>query len=699
MKRLSLTILAVSLALPALDRGGVLAFGAVFDKPATQVRLLLTAETAAPGDVVLAGVELKMAPGWHTYWRNGGDAGLPTTVTWTLPPGISAGQIEWPIPEKTVTPAGDTPLYTYGYEDTVVLLVPIKLAADLRPGPAQLSAEVAWMECKDSCFPRKGTVSASLTVGGESKRSTNYATVRQWLARMPQPLGEAAMTARWESAAPGNPRAVIIDWGISTNLPMPIDFYPYENQGADVQGATVNLPGEPGHIRLRKMVKKGEGPWPARLTGIVVYTNEMKQPAAVEVNLPLQKPAAGATSPATLVVELLIAFLAGLILNVMPCVLPVIALKALGFVNQSSEAPGRVRRLGWVYGAGVLVSFLALAGLAIATEQAGGAAGWGDALRHPQFRVILTVLMTLIALNLFGLFEVSLGAGVMGSAAGLASRRGYGGAFGNGILATVLATPCTAPFLAGALAFALTQPPPVTLLVFLAIGTGLAFPFVLVCSEPRLLKALPKPGPWMEQFKIAMGFPMLATAIWLAYGSARNQADLLLLEFFLVVLALAAWIWGRFVQRGSRRKGLAAAFCLLLLAADGFVLPQISPMKGAAIDWKTWSLQAVEQARQEGHPVLVDFTAKTCLNCIVNKASSLEIAPTRARLRELGVVSFEADFTDEDPVMAQELARWKGSAGVPLVLVYPKDPGRQPMVLPPILTPAIVLNALDQAAK
>ena len=695
MKRLSLSILAVFLALPVLARGD----GAVFGGPATQTRLLLSAESAQPGETVWAGVELKMAPGWHTYWRNPGDAGLPTTMTWTLPPGVSAGEINWPIPEKTVTPAGDTPLYTYGYEDQVVLLVPIKLAADLRPGPAQLSAEVAWIQCKDTCNRYTAKASASLTVGSEDKPSANFDLIKQWRLRLPQPIPvalAAPVTARWESAAPGSPRAVIIDWAAGT---MPFDFYPYENQGADVQGATVILPGEPNHIRIRKMVKKSEGPWPERLAGIVVYRNEMQQPAAVEENLPLQKPAAGATAPGPLVVELLIAFLAGLILNVMPCVLPVIALKALGFVSQSREEPGRVRRLGWVYGAGVLVSFLALAGLAIGTQQAGGAAGWGDALRHPQFRVGLTVLMTLIVLNLFGLFEVTLGAGVMGSAAGLASRRGYGGAFCNGILATILATPCTAPFLAGALAFALTQPPPVTLLVFLAIGTGLAFPFVLVCSQPRLLQALPKPGAWMEQFKIAMGFPMLATAMWLAYGSTRNQADMLLLEFFLAVLALAAWIWGRFVQRGTRRKGLAAAACLLLVAADAFALLPDAAMKTAAIDWKTWSLPAVEQARKEGHPVLVDFTAKTCLNCIVNKASSLEIAQTRARLREIGAECFEADFTDEDPGMARELARWKGSAGVPLVLVYSKDLSRQPQVLPAILTPAIVLNALDQAAK
>jgi thiol:disulfide interchange protein DsbD len=695
MKCLSLSIFAVLVALPAPAQDG----GAAFGGPTTQTRLLLSAESARPGETVWAGVELKMAPGWHTYWRNGGDAGIPTTVKWTLPPGISAGEINWPIPEKTATPAGDTPLYTYGYDDLVVLLVPMKLAADLRPGPALLSAEAAWMECKDTCNRYTANVSASLAVGDADKPSDNAALLEQWRARLPQTNPPAAATAQWESAEERGPRTVIIDLksGVTS-----ADFFPYEQQAAGIQGATEILRAEPGHVRLRKVVNKGDGPWPEQLKGILVWTNDSKMPAAMEVNLPLQKAAAipsAGSSPATLLVELLAAFLAGLILNMMPCVLPVIALKALRFVNQSKESPGRVRLLGWAYGAGVLVSFLLLAGLAIATQRAGGAAGWGDALRHPQFRVALTALMTLVALNLFGLFEITLRAGIMGPAAGLASRAGCGGAFCNGILAAVLATPCTAPYLAGALAFALTQPAAVTLAVFLAIGTGLAFPFVLVCSQPRLLKALPKPGAWMEKFKIAMGFPMLATALWLAYGSTRNQADMLLLEFFLLALALAAWIWGQFVQRGTRRKWLAMAACLLLAAADGFVFPRITPVKTAAIDWKTWSPQAVEQARKDGHPVLVDFTAKTCLNCIVNKATSLDIQQTRAKLSEIGAVSFEADFTDEDPVIARELARWKGAAGVPLVLVYPKDLSRQPQALPPILTPAIVLAALDQAAK
>ena len=270
---------------------------------------------------------------------------------------------------------------------------------------------------------------------------------------------------------------------------------------------------------------------------------------------------------------LLLAFVGGLILNVMPCVLPVIALKVLGFVNQSKEEPRRVRQLGAVYGLGVLVSFLVLAGLAIGAQLAGGVANWGDAFRNPQFQIIFTILMTLIALNLFGVFEITLGGKALGAASELSAKPGFPGAFFNGILATLLATPCTAPFLGGALVFAFTQSPLVTVLVFLAAGLGLAFPFVVLCWNPRLIKLLPKPGAWMEKFKNAMGFPMLATAVWLMWVSSSREDDALWLGLFLVILALAAWIWGQFVQRGARGRVPAAVICLLLLRAHlGVVL-------------------------------------------------------------------------------------------------------------------------------
>jgi thiol:disulfide interchange protein DsbD len=394
---------------------------------------------------------------------------------------------------------------------------------------------------------------------------------------------------------------------------------------------------------------------------------------------------------------LLLAFLGGLILNFMPCVLPVIALKILGFVKQSADAPGRVRTLGVVYGLGVMVSFLILAALAIAVQQAGGLANWGDAFRHPAFQVALTILMTLIALNLFGVFEITLSSRAVGAASGLASRAGASGAFFNGVVATILATPCTAPFLGVALAFAFTQSALVTFIVFAAAGAGFSFPFVLLCAEPRWLRLLPKPGAWMEKFKTAMGFPMLATAVWLMWLSANASEEVLWLGLFLVILALAAWVWGEFVQRGARHRGLAALICAVLVAADFGLLVETKPSSDA-IAWNVWSQQAVEDAQRAGHPVLVDFTAKSCLTCQVNKRLSLEISRTRAKLRKIGAVALMADYTRGDPAIARELREFN-RAGVPLVLVYSKDPSKTPETLPVYLTPSIVSDALDQAAQ
>jgi thiol:disulfide interchange protein DsbD len=379
----------------------------------------------------------------------------------------------------------------------------------------------------------------------------------------------------------------------------------------------------------------------------------------------------------------------------MPCVLPVIALKILGFVKQSGEKPGRVRNLGLVYGLGVLVSFLILAALAIGVQQAGGLANWGDLFRHPKVQLALTVLVTLIALNLFGLFEITLSSRATGAASDLASRQGFSGAFFNGMLATILATPCTAPFLGVALAFALAQSALVIVLFFLTAGIGFAFPFVLLCAQPRWMSWMPKPGAWMEKFKIAMGFPMLATAFWLMWLSANDESSMLWLGLFLVALALAAWMWGTFVQRGVRRKGLAAALCVVLLVLDyTFVLRGHS----SQIVWQAWSPAAVQEAQRAGHSALVDFTAKSCLTCQINKATSLEIDSTRAKLQQTGAVAFMADYTREDPAIGQELRRHDRS-GVPLVLVYSKDAEKPPIVLPPILTPSIVLKALDEAAE
>jgi thiol:disulfide interchange protein len=409
-----------------------------------------------------------------------------------------------------------------------------------------------------------------------------------------------------------------------------------------------------------------------------------------------------------------------LILNIMPCVLPVIALKILGFVNEARSEPRRVRNLGLIYALGVLVSFLALAGVVIGVKAAGHRAGWGMQFGSPVFIVCLTTLVTLVALNLFGVFEVAPGGRALDAAGGLASKPGAPGAFFNGLLATTLATPCTAPFLAPALGFAFAQNAPVIVLVFLTIGLGLAAPYVLLSWNPAWLKFLPKPGAWMQRFKIAMGFPMLATVVWLFNVASADYGERVLwLGLFLVIVALAAWIFGEFVQRGRKGKGIASAIILLLLLGGyAFALESRlhwremsagtttanSAESAGGIDWQPWSPKAVAEARAAGKPVLVDFTARWCVTCNAIIKPALENDSVSSKLKEMNAVALLADYTRTPQDMTDAIARF-GGAGVPLVLVYPKNPDAAPVVLPqpsPLQLPSsyskIVLDALDRAS-
>lgn len=687
---------------------------------ATQVELLLGKASAKPGETVLAGLRLTMAPRWHTYWRYGGDVGFPTKIAWELPAGVTAGEIQWPVPGKYFA----NTLTSYEYAKEVVLLVPLKLAASAPVGSHELTAKASWLECETggSCVPGKVTVKASLLIGTETKPTASAPQFTGWQKLLPTQNQKLVASARWEAAASTNDtRPLLIEW--STTAPKP-DFFPYGGEGFEIAGPTEVVSSAGGKVALRKLVKKTEGDWPKQLLGLLVETAEAGHSTGYEANLLLtDTPATAATQPpvgkgeiTSFAHALLLAFLGGLILNIMPCVLPVIALKIFGFVNQAKDSPARVRQLGLVYCLGVLVSFVVLAAVVIGVQQAGKNASWGMQFQNPIFLVSMVTLVTLVALNLFGLFEVTLGGGTMTAASDLARKEGPTGAFFNGILATALATPCTAPLLAPALGFAFAQPPLLILVLFLAIGAGLALPYLLLSFQPAWLRYLPKPGNWMVHFKHAMGFPMLATAIWLLWVATRifGRDGALWLGLFLVVLALAAWIWGEFVQRGSQRRGLAMAISIALLGgAYGYALEGQLHWRNPArpteaggltksspdgIDWQPWSLEAVAKARTEGRVVLVDFTADWCFTCKANLASSLEIAPTRQKLKTLNALALLADNTLETPAIISELKKF-GRAGVPMVLVYPRDPKAEPFLLPTLLTPNIVLEALDNAAK
>ena len=682
----------------------------------TQVRLLLSADTAQPGDTIWAGVDLQMEAGWHTYWKNPGEAGTATSIAWTLPPGISAGGIQWPLPRK-LPPAEVT---TYGYEDEAVLMVPLTLGTNASPGTVHLSAKVSWLECKESCIPADAVVDAKLTIGGETKPAGDAALLETWRLKAPRTNLFYTLQAWWEQAAVDDTRSLIIA-GAPTGTGAPpierVDFFPDASDAFEVQSATDQIP-DPAGFRLRKTVKKFSGDWPRNVGGLLVVEGN-HQREGFEFQAPIREsasasPAAAAAAANTpqapapsLARILLLAFLGGLILNLMPCVLPVIALKILGFVTEAHSEPRRVRALGLVYALGVLVSFLALAGIVIGVNAAGHHAGWGMQFGSPVFVVGLTTLVLLVALNLFGVFEVALGGRALDTASGLASRSGVAGAFFNGVLATTLATPCIAPFLAPALGFAFQQSAGVILLVFLTVGAGLSAPYVVLSGQPAWLKFLPKPGTWMQKFKIAMGFPMLATVVWLFNLASGNYGNnVVWLGVFLVVVAFAAWVYGEFVQRGRAHRAAAALVTLLLLAGGyGFALEKeldwrspggVGEPQSAAdrIDWRPWSPAAVAAARAAGKPVLVDFTADWCLTCQLNKKTSIEVPSVRAKLKALDAVALIGDYTHFPEAITRELNHYE-RAGVPLVLVYPSGAADAPLVLPAVLTPEIVTNALN----
>jgi len=675
----------------------------------TETSLLLDQEETRPGTVVWAGIRLQSPTGWHTYWQNAGDSGAPTSVQWTLPTGISAGPIQWPIPQKYT----QADLTTYIYSGEVVLLVPLMVDARCSPGRYDLKAAVSWLECEKACVPGDARVEASLTVSNAIKPAKLAAQLESWKARLPQTATNLLLQVSWGSSLSTNTRTLSITWDTSF-LPDTIDFLPLAGDGYEVAAATQVLTNAPGKVVLRKTVKQLGDQWPPAIPGLLIgKLSAEAQTSGYQVTLVPES----ATPAASLWLMLFYAFLGGLILNVMPCVLPVIALKILGFVNQSRDAPQQVRFLGLLYTLGVLASFLVLAAAVIAVQQAGRHASWGMQFGDPMFLVALCVLVTLVALNLFGVFEVNLGGRVMGAAGDLAAHEGKAGAFFNGVLATALATPCTAPFLGAALGFAFIQPAPVILLFFLTVGLGLALPYLLLSWQPAWLKFLPRPGTWMVRFKVAMGFPMLATAIWLYSLAATHYGKRTLwLGLFLVLAAMSAWIYGELSQRARKHRALGAiAAGVLLLVNYAYTLEaqlqwrhppspsntdttlQESP---EGIPWQRWSNAAVAHARTENRVVLVDFTADWCLTCNANKKFSLDIALVRQRLKELKAAAFLADYTRPaaSPEITAELARF-GRAGVPLVLVYPRNPEKPPVPLPELLTPQIVMDALETAAK
>ena len=671
-----------------------------------QARLLADVEAVEPGAVLRLGVALKMDPGWHTYWQYSGDAGIPTQVDWRLPPGYAAGALQWPVPRK-YTEAGD--LTVYGYADEVLLYSEIKTPSASTAGTASFEAAVSWLVCREICIPGGAEVSVSLPVRKGQAAPANRSIFEQFAARVPrEKAADAGLEVSHRVAVTA--RGIEVDLAVrhdSSAAARVLEFLPLDLDGFEF----FTRPEADGGLRLSLK------PYADRelqlLRGVLQYAGPGLGARSVYLSLDLEassEPAqtgpdpAARPSPAT---YLLLAIVGGFILNLMPCVLPVISLKVLGIISHGGEDRRRVRALGLAFAGGIELTFLGLAGLVLALKLAGEQIGWGFQFQYPEFVLFMAVLVFALGLSLFGVFSVSLPAG-----GGFgAPREGLLGSFSNGVLATILATPCTAPFLGTALGFAFSQPGPVVVLIFAAIGAGMALPYLVLALNPHWMRWIPAPGQWMERFKQLMGFLLMGTVVWLLWvlGNQLGLEGVISTITFLVVLGMACWMIGSWINlrtsRVKRRFVWGLSLMLVLTAYVGLLHPMLVKERtwtgtGEREDrdqvWQPYTQERLERLLAEDRTVFIDFTAEWCWTCKINERAVLERAEVRARFAELDVALLKADWTNRNPQITR-LLRSFGRSGVPLYVLYPGR-GADPIVLPELITPSIVLESIERAS-
>lgn len=679
---------------------------------------LLAEGPAQPGEALSLGLRFELEPEWHVYWINPGDSGEPPKIkALDLPEGWRAEGIQWPLPERVQT----GPVINFAYSGEILLPFAVQIPADQAPGEYAISAEVTWLVCKEDCIPGKATLSQTVTVqpagspppGGASELAQAFAAARASLpwggpegADSRPGRGDAHFSREGDAItlavrAPGLPTAALERFRFT--------FLPLQPGWLDLS-APQAARYDPEAGRLWFTLKAGMmmPEAPEALTGLVVAEGGdrrkgyMVKAAPGDVSALVGAPPPGAPSktsgeapgggeaPISLWLALGLAALGGLILNLMPCVFPVLSLKIMGFVQQAHGDPKLIRRHGLAFAGGVLVSFWALAALLLALKASGAAVGWGFQLQSPAFVFGLTALLWALGLSQSGVYEAGLGLTRLGGHQG----HGVWGSALTGMLATVVATPCTAPFMGPALGYGLTASAGEALAVFTALGLGMASPYIALSWRPGLLKRLPKPGAWMEGFKQLMAFPLYGTALWLMWVFGTQQGHDLLFEALLglLVLTMGLWAWGRLQRRGSARwlTHLLAGILVLggvALGVQAGAPP--SPQEGVEL-WRPWSPETLASLRSEEAPVFVNFTADWCLSCKVNEKVVFDTDPIRDAFSDRGIIALKADWTRKDEHIAAALAA-HGREGVPLYLYY--APGAEaPVILPQILTAETVLG-------
>jgi len=670
------------------------------------VKAELLADTSAivPGKPFTVGVLLRMAPGWHTYWKFSGDAGLPTELKWKLPAGWKIGDIQWPIPLKTVDP-GD--IETYGYENEVLLMQEITPPSKLDASSVKLSTEASWLVCEKICIPGGTTLQLDLPVASTSEPA-NTDVFARYRRLLPQNLpGPDVARADW-SRVRSDLRLKITSETLAKHPA--VDFFPLPEQETIVGHPAVQSRNN-NEIVFRIPLESAPKDL-SSMAGLVVFAQQPNgdDRAAWQIRT---APAVSASRPAPahgIFMFLLFGFLGGLILNLMPCVLPVISLKIFGFVQQAGQSRQKIFRSGIAFTIGIFAWFIALAVLLIVLKGAGRDVTWGGfQFTNPYFVLVLSVIVLVFALNLFGVFEISLPQSVTRSLLSTSERKDLLGSFAQGVFATVLATPCTAPFLGTALGFAFTQSAVVIMAMFIAVAAGMSAPYLLLSAQPAWLRFLPRPGPWMVHVKQFMGFLLLATLLFLLYvlGAERGLEGAIWASCFLLVISVACWMKGAFVlpTASALKRIVVLVLMLLLVIGSGvyFIGGKFQSTQFASADsqirgdWQPFTPERLQTELEQGRTVFVDFTAAWCLTCKFNEASVLEAQDVRAAFERHGIVKMRADWTNGDPVITKLLQQF-GRPGVPLYVLYPAK-NEEPIVFPEVLTKGMVLEKLESVAS
>jgi thiol:disulfide interchange protein DsbD len=658
------------------------------------VQLVVPEAILMAGNPTEAGLYFKLEPGWHVYWKNAGDSGEPPHIKWTLPDGVTAGPLQFPAPKRLAL----GPLMDFGYEDEVLFPFAFTTEKTAKSGTVELIAKADWLVCREVCIPGKAELRSDALVIDHLLKDVPApgpdAAIYQRLAgRLPQPL-PANEKAIFQPSQLGFQLAVETGQRESSAV-----FFPEEQDILDNPAPQKLTPTAKGFVLdLKKDANLTANP--AQLKGVLELSGgRAYQIAAIPGTI-----AAGAPSLAwgLLARATGLAFLGGLLLNLMPCVFPVLFLKGLALVNSGNEERHKLRTHGYVYAAGILVSFWVLVGALLALRAAGATLGWGFQFQSPVFLSLMAGLLFFLGLSLAGQFEIGL---TLTSAGGsLAQKQGYTGSFFTGVLAVVVATPCTAPFMGAAIGYALAQSPAITFAVFTALALGLAAPYVALTLQPTWTRLLPKPGAWMEVLRQAVSVPIFVTVIWLAWSliSAYGAGLLRSLLGSFLMLAIAGWFLGRWPAK--RWSTVVAGLIVLVVITASVIAPKklaAAPETSTTIEqqggWQPWSAQAVSSYQAQGRPVFVDFTASWCLSCQVNERVALQQPQVQQAFKDANVALLKADWTRGDDAITQALAAM-GRSGVPAYALY--VPGENsPRLLPEALTPGIVTDALANLPK